>query len=479
MKDYQWLAEIRVRVDDKKYSLSTGVPLSRRYVLTTGHGVPKPDDDKLHAEIRFIADFHNSFPWCQAKTVWHGGKTLDAALLEISENHDLHSVSYTTALPRTTTPWEGAGFPAANKISEGELAGERDSKGLRGVYSPGGNLKSQELDLTVESPPDISGKWAGISGAPVFCEGKLIGIIKSCPESFKGFRLCAVPMSLLLANADLRKLLGYDEREKLLAQKQARVVTLLAGSEEVLAALHAQPALHNTPKQPLVLAEALLHMDVGEFVRIVYQASGEKNVLGGKERQAMEEVLGELLPLLYDPGVVESVRLNLHLGVLFSLPAATAMIAEIIMAGIDRRPALYRKPVPGEEFPVGSPVIELPPECGFSTTVPDVANAFDEHLFNKFAPADRDKVRNLDELRTLVNDELEYIATLKKPFPFRHYFICPQPAREADRHTLMTLEKHYPQLFFITLTGDSLRSERKPCRPLRDFFAPKPGVNAA
>lgn len=479
MKDYQWLAEVRVKVGDKKYSLSTGVPLSRRFILTAGHGVPKPDDKKRQAEVRFVADFHHKHAWRPAKTVWHGGEVLDAALLEITEVTNLYPCFYTSVLPDTTTVWEGAGFPAASKITEGELEGERDTTGLCGKYLPGGNLKSQELDLTVEGSPKIPGKWAGISGAPVFCESKLIGIVKSYPENFDGDKLSAVPMRRLLEDADLRKLLGYDEREKLLAQKQRKIVALLEDSNEVLAALHTQPGLHKTPKQSQAVALALLNMEVGKFLDTVHRGSLERDVRQGKARQVMEELLGELLPFLYDPGVVESLRLNLTSGMLYLLPAATETIAEIIMAGIDGRPAHFRKPVPGEEHPVGAATVEPPPECGFALSDPKVPSAFDEHMIKKYAPADRGKVTDLAKLRELVNDELEFIAEKKYSYRFRHYFFCQQPENDDQRQTLMTLQQHYPQLAFIILAGDTLRSERKLCRPLREFFAPMFGEDAA
>ncbi len=484
MKDYQWLAEVRVRVDEERYSLSTGVPLSRRYLLTTGHGVPKPEEQQRSAEVRFVDDFHKKCPWRKARTVWHGGEELDAALLEIpelwhDEAPDFRAVHYSKVLPAETTPWEGAGFPAAGKITEGELAGERDSIGLNGAYLPGGHGKSQLLELTVASPPKIAGKWAGISGAPVFCEGRLIGLIKSCPENFDGHRLAAVPMRRLLENTELRKLLGYDEREKLLAQQLVKIETLLASSQEVLNALHAQPELASTGNNPKTVVAALLNMPVKPFLLTVYQASFDKNARQGKARQVMEALLGELLPWLYDAGLVESVRLNLSPGILFSLPAATETIAEIILAGIERRPAAFRKPVPGEEYPIGAPVIELPPETGFALVQDNAVSAFDQHMFNKFvARQDRQRVSDPSVLRQLVNDELRYIATQRMINRYRHYFICPAPKFDSEKSTLALIQEHYPELIFICLSYESLVDERELCKPLRDFFAPQTGESA-
>lgn len=489
MKNYQWLAEVRVKVGDKKYSLSTGVPLSRRYVLTTGHGVPKPGDKKRQAEVRFVADFHHEHSWRLAKTVWHGGDVLDAALLEIAEVTNLYPCFYTSVLPDTTTAWEGAGFPAASKITEGELAGEREPKGLCGKYLPGGNLKSRELDLTVESPPKIPGKWAGISGTPVFCESKLIGILKSYPEAFEGHRLSALPMRRLLENDDFRKLLGYDEREKERVRKQAQIELLLTNSKNVLAALCAQPALQNQLPQPHAVAAALMVMEFEEFIHTVFKASLAESVRDGKARQTIEEILGELLPWLFDKDMIASMQSNLSTGMLVNLPVATETIAEIIMAGYERRPALYHKPVTSDQYPLGAPLIEVPPECGFTPQKHDEATAFDLHLFKKFASADFQGKRTLDvkTLRVLVNGELRHIAKFGKlihprdyPVPFRCYFIC-MPKNEQDLATFLSLQSEYPELIFIILNDEPqvLVKEREQSKLLRDFFAPKPGEDAA
>mgnify|MGYP001457307920 CR=1 FL=1 len=100
-------------------------------------------------------------------------------------------------------------------------------------------------------------------------------------------------------------------------------------------------------------------------------------------------------------------------------------------------------------------------------------------MIKKYAPADRAKETDLEKLREIVNDELEFIAEKKYPYRHRIYYFCQQPENDDQRQTLMALQRHYPQLAFIILAGDTLRSERRLCRPLREFFAPMFGEDAA
>ncbi|MFQ5628367.1 MAG: hypothetical protein ACE5I1_06380 [bacterium] len=474
MSKWQWLAEIHVLVKKGQYSISTGVPVSQQHVLTTGHGIP--NDDNVKIELRFEHDFQNNIDWRPAKLCWHGEKKVDAAILEIDRVAELRSFIYSGYLPDTTTPWEGAGYPAASKITSGDLKGYREPKGMKGDFLPGGGQKSKQLDLTVEPKPKFPGLWRGISGSPVVCQSKLIGIVKSTSEDFDGNSLSGIPMWRILEVPEVRKILGHDRRQQVLDQKKKEVIAVLQNSDEVMEALAIQPAMQQTPREAKHYAEALFNMlPVEDFIAVVYCASLEKQVQVGKGRKRMEEILNTMLPLLHDSVLAESTRLNVELGMLLSLPAATPTIAEIIMAGVDGRPSDFRKPVPGCDFPVGTPAIEIPPESGFS--VPDVESnkVFHDHMIDKFAEAEKKETSDLNELLGYVNDELEYIAKFKKLFHYRHYFICSKPEDSKALSNLELLKETYPQLVFIFLAGGSRRYERKLSRPLRDFFAARKG----
>lgn len=472
---WQWLAEVRVPTGGKKYHLSTGVPLSRRYVLTTGHGIPSKLGSK--AEIRFIADFNAGRGWRKGEVAWHGGKAVDASLLIIEEFDEIQSFIYSGELPDESVPWEGAGFPCASKITDGELKGHRNSKGLSGKYRPGGGLKSQELDLSVDDRPKIPGKWAGISGAPVLYQRKLVGIIKSFKKDFDGDSLWAVSIRQLLRDESFCKCLGLRDREDLASSVRRTVKALLSASEDVTKAIGEQLMIADAPHHVEQVVDELFSAEIQIFEEIAHNVL--KTILPGNERslETLENLLNLMLPLLYDQDIVNSVHSELVNSTFVRLPVKTRTVAEIIMAAVGGRRASYRKPVGGDSWPVGSTLIEPPPETGFSDPQRGLVAAFDQFMLEKLVDAE-DRDADLNILRELINDGLAWIA---KKFggedSYRHYFIHEQKDNREVKHEMETLKNAYPQIIFVVLAGDPglLPHERRLARPLRAILAARKG----
>ncbi len=82
--------------------------------------------------------------------------------------------------------WTACGFPSATLGPHG-----RETEHLWGETSPLTLRDSGELGLTIESrpagasPPGGSG-WAGLSGAAVISDGRLVGIVTEVPAHFGG-----------------------------------------------------------------------------------------------------------------------------------------------------------------------------------------------------------------------------------------------------------------------------------------------------
>ena len=468
--DWQWLAEVRVPVGDK-FRLSTGVPLSRRYVLTAGHGVPTDPGAKV--EIRFVADFKAEREWRSGKVVWHGNDNMDACLLEIEPFEEIQSFIYSSALPDSTTPWEGAGFPAATKITEDELKGHRESKGLAGQYLPGGGLKRGELDLNVQSPPSIPGKWAGISGAPVLCGGKLIGIVKSVKKDFDGGSLWGVSIRELLNDESLCQCLGIQDRQDLIESALAEVGRLLASAEDLAAAFGSQLNIVDPIHHIDEIVDELWQSKVQVFEEIAYQVF--KSVASGDEHglSILQQVLSLLLPMLYDQDIVNSVHSELINSTFVRLPVKTKTVAEIVMAAVGRRPASYREPIDGGRWPVGVSLIDPTPETGFSDPKQGMVAAFDQFLIEKYVDSE-DRSASIDILRVLINDSLAWIAEeLGGEDSHRHYLILEQKAIRDQMEHINTLRSVYPQITFVVLREDDslLPQERRIARPLRAILA--------
>lgn len=472
---WEWLAEVRAPAGKDSYHLSTGVPLSRRYVLTTAHGIPESVSDKV--QVRFIHDVRQSnCNWRDAKVVWRGGEDLDAVLLKIPEVENLVSFIYSNRLPIETTDWEGSGFPAAKKVSEGELKGHRDTTGLNGKFMPGGNLKSGELDLTVEAGPDDPGKWAGISGAPVLCQGRLIGIIKSLPGDFGGKRFSAVPLWRLLEMPGFCEKIEFEDRQALLDATKKRAEQLLENESEVLNALLETKTMFGAVAKPHPVVEKLFGMDLEAFGKTINWARESKRLSKASQREVLDQLLNLVLPHLFDYAMVASARQHIQGGVLVRLPIATRTVAEIFMAGTDRRPTSFRQPVSGDDFPVGSRLIENPPEMGLLAQPAEMAATVEKMLKEKYvSQEDLDKNLPDAEIRRLINGELAYLADIREGDRHRHYYICEDADNPLMRQVIAILKSYYDQIIFIALEGGALSQERGWARPLRDIYREKPG----
>jgi Trypsin-like peptidase domain len=176
--------------------VGTGYFVTRDLVLTAAHGVPAAGVAKL--EVRTEADAR----WrpAKAEAVWRDD-ALDAALLRVDEPiADAEPVQWLREAITQDVGWGSSGYPLAGTVeADGTLLWT--TVGLRGTLyrGGGGGQGPKRLDLGVRDPPKPD-RWAGASGAPVFVEGQLAGLIVEVPEDFSGGRLSGVPAAALLGH---------------------------------------------------------------------------------------------------------------------------------------------------------------------------------------------------------------------------------------------------------------------------------------
>jgi hypothetical protein len=229
------------------------------------------------------------------------------------------------------------------------------------------------------------------------------------------------------------------------------------------------------------LADALVTLPVDELVlktnqahAHLFDASAAQVIDDGG---AIEDVASLLLPVVFDHAVVQGARTSVSRvdAALVCLPAGTRSVAEIIMAGVDRRPARFRTPVDEKAFMDGELCLGVPPECGRDPTCAEFQKAWNDHLIEKFV-AQEDRERSRHEYQTLVGlaaDELTYLA---QEYRRTHYFIFDLPQQEMERRSweavVGELKKQYPAIVFISLSreGEQIRRERRLLRPLRDLL---------
>ena len=187
-----------------------------------------------------------------------------------------------------------------------------------------------------------------------------------------------------------------------------------------------------------------------------------------------------LIPAIFDHPLVDGVatRLGHADSGLLTVPVATATVAEFVMAGAAGR-GLQVHQRPGRDLPVGTLLIDAPPERGM-----DVANAlhaFHIQMIKQFTPrefmaeeadweADRDKMHRLVQH---ASDQLKYLCSQRRE---RHYLLF-APKTEDERVWCEALARgireHYSALAVLELATDHQmrRSEAKLARFLRDLVS--------
>jgi hypothetical protein len=181
--------------------VGTGYFITPNLVLTASHVVPSRGES---ISVRVEEGAPRWRRTCHL--VWRDEK-LDAALVHVDEPIPATAspIVWDETLAVENRQWNSAGYADAAAIDASGGHEERKSAGLDGtLYAHGGGGQGErELDLGVKDAAP-SAQWAGISGAPVFVDDRLAGIVKSVPTSFRGNRFAGVPAPLLLQNAGFR-----------------------------------------------------------------------------------------------------------------------------------------------------------------------------------------------------------------------------------------------------------------------------------
>ncbi|MFH8973551.1 trypsin-like peptidase domain-containing protein [Streptomyces sp. NPDC017890] len=202
----------------------SGYRVTDRYVLTAAHLVEPP---LTTLRVRFDAD--RSSEWTTGAQVVLRSGPADLALLELTgtppEAPPVHHAPRYAVIPETavTLPVTAVGFPRFklredsgpdDRRAEGPRGRYRDSCHVDGTVSALSNRRAGSLEVAVPPPaedvePDRS-PWEGMSGAPLWSDGAIIGLITTHHRSDGLGRLAAMRVQRwyeLLAPAEL-ELLG-------------------------------------------------------------------------------------------------------------------------------------------------------------------------------------------------------------------------------------------------------------------------------
>jgi hypothetical protein len=186
----------------------SGYLISDRLILTCDH-VIRPlgqSSDPGQIEYRF-AQYALPGSWFSRKSApkvmyarhsW-SDRGLDAAVLTATAPLALMSpdpILAAAAVPSDKLAYDAdaAGFPKASETDKiTELCH------VRGSISTLEGLREQKLWITLDSGnrPVKKELWVGLSGGPIFADGRLVGIAASYNDEFDGWKLAGVPMEVL------------------------------------------------------------------------------------------------------------------------------------------------------------------------------------------------------------------------------------------------------------------------------------------
>ena len=193
--------------DRAEWTCGSGYLLGGRLVLTATHVVCPGGRPVARVQVR------DESKLVEARVAWHRwDDEVDIALLEMTEpgwvapvwRHPVRWGQLVTS--RAGQACEAIGFPKVVASPQ-----RRDSHHATGVINPGSLVKAGLSAMEVDNPPVGPGPggswWAGMSGAALLCQQRVIGVVTTDPEGFDSRRLVTVPVATVIKDPEFRDLI--------------------------------------------------------------------------------------------------------------------------------------------------------------------------------------------------------------------------------------------------------------------------------
>lgn len=292
---------------------------------------------------------------------------MDAALVRCRRPEYLRRFALGRLVERRPTEgerWQSAGFARANKRGDVREPGQF-----------GGTLRSMAdgaffFEILEDAQPIAEEQWKGVSGMPVFVGSELLGVVKHVPPNFDNKKLEAVPAWRLLRDEGFKKALGIDEERERLESARKLLRRLLERSDAATGDFAAELELprDDIPKCREQAVDLLFDQTLERLFELTLSVQEKRRDLKDRVGAGVAvELILAILPAIHDAAIVSDVRRRKGDAneSIISLPTELRTLAEIIMAGADRRVALLRPPpkVKGY-FPAGELSLPEPPDSG-------------------------------------------------------------------------------------------------------------------
>ncbi|MFC8830830.1 trypsin-like peptidase domain-containing protein [Streptomyces sp. NPDC057137] len=188
------LALIRGGTAEQRRSVGSGYLIAPRLVLTARHVIEDKDtgSDWPQIQLRVGHPGKGGTVRAEATVVWRHPR-LDVALLLTRDAVEVPGAPVRWGHPVGKAPlcYEGLGFPLANADEEREVEHLRGTLPL--LSSGSRDLYTLDQERAPDHRADGRKAWGGTSGAAVFCEDRLVGVVIQDDQSYGNRRLRACP----------------------------------------------------------------------------------------------------------------------------------------------------------------------------------------------------------------------------------------------------------------------------------------------
>lgn len=207
--DPRRLALILSGTAQKRRSVGSGYLIAPRLVLTARHVIEDRDTRAEWPEIQIRVGHPGAGPTVRrrATVLWRHPQDLDVALLLTHDAVEVPDspVRWGRPVGKAPLPYEGLGFPLATAEEE------REVEHLRGVLPllSSGSRACYVLDQEPAPEHRADGRraWGGASGAAVFCEDHVVGVVIEDNQSYGNRRLRASPAHAFVQDSEFEALL--------------------------------------------------------------------------------------------------------------------------------------------------------------------------------------------------------------------------------------------------------------------------------
>lgn len=202
------LVDIRTEGIGDKRAFGSGYLIAPHLVLTARHVTRQKSTGLLWPRITAHVGLPSDGPvaYRTAKVRWTHPDGLDVALLELDSAVDVPGeVRWGRVGGTYPVPYRGLAFPRSTRKPDGSRNSEYLDGNLPRLSGGGGvhNLYT----LNQKAAPGELKAWAGASGAAVFCDDHLVGVVIHDDPGYQNRRLHACPAHRFVADPGFTDLL--------------------------------------------------------------------------------------------------------------------------------------------------------------------------------------------------------------------------------------------------------------------------------